>query len=104
MSWRTRSIRPAAVVLLLGIAVAALSLSLAAVRPGPAAAEEGPVEADRGKNFLATREHSPDEDRALLNLLVDTVEADRYPLSPRIRGAARHPDEVRRGGAGSSRN
>jgi len=68
MTWRTRSIRPSAVVLLLGIAVAALSLSLAAARPGPAAAEEGPGEADRGKNFLATREHTPDEDRALLRM------------------------------------
>jgi hypothetical protein len=26
-----------------------------------------------------------DETSALLNLLVDTIEADRYPLSPRIR-------------------
>jgi hypothetical protein len=27
---------------------------------------------------------SDEETRALLNLLVDTIEADRYPMSPRI--------------------
>jgi hypothetical protein len=26
-----------------------------------------------------------DETRALLNLLVETIEADKYPLSPRVR-------------------
>ena len=26
-----------------------------------------------------------DESRALLNLLIDAIEADRYPMSPRIR-------------------
>ena len=26
-----------------------------------------------------------DEARALLNLLIDTVEGDRYPMSPRVR-------------------
>jgi hypothetical protein len=26
-----------------------------------------------------------EETRALLNLLIDTIEADRYPMSPRIR-------------------
>jgi hypothetical protein len=26
-----------------------------------------------------------EQTRALLNLLIDTIEADRYPLSPRIR-------------------
>jgi hypothetical protein len=28
---------------------------------------------------------SDEEMRALLNLLIDTIEADRYPMSPRIR-------------------
>ena len=32
------------------------------------------------------------ETRALLNVLVEVIEADKYPLSPRIR----HSDEVRR--------
>jgi len=30
-------------------------------------------------------ELTDEETRALLNLLVDTIEADRYPMSPRIR-------------------
>jgi regulator of RNase E activity RraA len=68
MTRRTRSLRPSAVALLLVIPAGALSLSLAAPRPGPAAADEGPGEAARGKNFLATRTYSPDEDRALLKL------------------------------------
>ena len=28
---------------------------------------------------------SDEEARALLNVLIDTIEADRYPMSPRIR-------------------
>jgi regulator of RNase E activity RraA len=66
MTRRTRSISPAAVALLIVIAAGALSLSLAAPRPGPGAADQGSEEAAGGKNFLATRSYSPDEDRALL--------------------------------------
>ena len=39
------------------------------------------------------------ETRALLNVLVEAIEADRYPLSPRIR---LDPGEVRRAGAGTA--
>jgi 4-hydroxy-4-methyl-2-oxoglutarate aldolase len=68
MTRKTRSIRPSAVALLLVIPFGALSLSLAAPRPGPGAADEGPGEAAKGKNFLPTRQRSPDEDRAVLTV------------------------------------
>jgi hypothetical protein len=35
---------------------------------------------------------------ALLNLPTETIEADRYPLSPRIQTFREHPSEVRRDG------
>jgi len=42
-----------------------------------------------------------DETRALLNLLINTIETDRYPLSPRIRLCRRSsPSTVRFGGVG----
>jgi regulator of RNase E activity RraA len=51
---------------MLSTPVCALSLALAAPRPGLGAADDGPGEAAQGKNFLATRRYSPDEDRAVL--------------------------------------
>jgi regulator of RNase E activity RraA len=68
MTRKARSIRPSALALLLVVPVGALSLALAAPRSGPGAAADGPGEAARGKNFLATREFSPEEDRALLKV------------------------------------
>jgi hypothetical protein len=43
-----------------------------------------------------------EETLALLNLLTETIEADRYPLSPRIFDAPRHPGEVRADGTGAT--
>ena len=40
-------------------------------------------------------ELTDEETRALLNLLIDVIEADRYPNSPRIRQAG-DPRQVRR--------
>jgi regulator of RNase E activity RraA len=57
-----------AVGLLLVITVGALSLSLAAPQPRPTSADQGYGEAARGKNLLATRSYSSEEDRALLKV------------------------------------
>ena len=51
---------------------------------------------------MAMRLDLTDEETfALLNLLVDTIEPDRYPMSPRI-VLARDPHQVRRGGRTSA--
>ena len=43
-----------------------------------------------------------EETLAPLNLLTETIENDRYPLFTENPDAARHPDEVRADGSGSS--
>jgi hypothetical protein len=48
-------------------------------------------------------ELTDEETRALLNLLIDAIEGDRYPMSPRIL-LLRNPHQVRRGGPGCRRN
>jgi regulator of RNase E activity RraA len=68
MNRRTRTVRPPAVALLLVTPAWVLALALAAPRTGRGAADDGPGEHPVGKNFLATRPSSPEEDRALLKL------------------------------------
>jgi 4-hydroxy-4-methyl-2-oxoglutarate aldolase len=64
MTERTRSTRPFAVAVLLATSVGALSLAVP--RRGTGASGQGHGDAAEGKNFLAGRAYSPDEDRALL--------------------------------------
>ena len=45
-----------------------------------------------------------DETLALLNLLTETIENDRYPLSPSHPHALQHPSEVRPDGTGATAN
>src|SRR5262249_41880560 len=64
MTGRTRSTRPFAIAVLLATSVGALSLAVP--RHGTGASGQGRGDAAEGKNFLAGRAYSPDEDRALL--------------------------------------
>jgi regulator of RNase E activity RraA len=64
MTGRTRSTRPFAIAVLLATSVGALALAVP--RRGTGAAGQGPGDAAEGKNFLAARAYSPEEDRALL--------------------------------------
>jgi hypothetical protein len=43
-----------------------------------------------------------EETLALLNLLTEAIEGDRYPYSPRGPDLARHPRKVRADGAGAA--